>query len=377
MFDSKSRFIKIGGYVIIGFFTIIIVISFGMPNFMTKLGLDDNVVAVINGEKLYRLDFLRYRDSLADRVENVNKKEVQESILNSMIMRRLLLQKADEIGIQVSRSRVVRSIKNIPGFKDKQGKFDKEVMERYLTHYHQGFEDFFLLVKEDIILDELRGLIFLGTGVAPDEVNTEYFLDKSKFRIKYCYLPASDIDKRFKDKITVTEQEIDEELLSSKDEIKDPVTDRMRIKDKLSKRKLDDYKNELIEKIDKLAIEKKSFNEAASFLGGKILMSDIFKLGDPVKSDDKGAILHSIYNSMIFRDNLLSMKPGTASRVISSFDGLYIFTPVLSKIDTKGPSPEEYKKIEGELAYQKSNSLYMSMLSSIREESKITKNLKF
>lgn len=377
MFESKSRFVKIGGYIIIGFFSIIIIISFGMPNFMSKLGMDDNVVAVVNGERIYRLDFLRYRDRLAERVENINKKEVQESILDSMIMRRLMLQKADDIGIEVSRSRVTRSIKEISAFKDEKGRFNKELMERVLTHYHQGLEDFYLLVKEDIILNELRGLIFLGTGVAPDEVKTEYTADNSQLRIRYCYVTASDIDKRFKDKITITDKEVDEELLSSKEELKDPVTDRKRIREKLINRKLNEFRNELIEKVDRLALEKRPFNEAASVLRGKIFMSDDFKLGEPVKSRDKGTILHSVYNSDVFKDSLLSLKPGVTSRVISSFDGLYVFTPVKKRISLEEPSPEEYKKIESEILYQKNNSLYMSMLSSIRDESEIIKNLKF
>jgi len=63
MFDSKSPVVKIVSYTITGFFVLIIVISFGMPDFISRMGLDQSSVAVVNGEKVDRYDFLRYRDS--------------------------------------------------------------------------------------------------------------------------------------------------------------------------------------------------------------------------------------------------------------------------------------------------------------------------
>ncbi len=376
MFESKSPVIRTGAYVIIGFFTLIIIISFGMPDFMSRLRVDDNVVAIINGEKIYRLDFARYRDSIARQMQNADKKEMQDIILSNMIMRKLLLQKADQIGLQISDARVMKTIKSV--FKDQNGKFDKGILDRYLAQNHQGLSDFFLMVKEDLTINELRQMISTGEGVSPDEVRTDYAMDNSAIQIKYCYISYADLNKRFKEKTSVTENEIDQELRNSKDEIKDPKTDRKRIKDKLEQRKLNGYKNELINKIDKLAQDKRSFDEAASYLGGRVLLSNIFKIGDPVKdASDKGKMLYSLSNSMLFNDSLLSLEKGKTSKIIDSFDGLYIFSPVKKEFALKEPSPKEYDKIENEILYQKNNSIFTSVMSSLREKSKIVRNLKF
>jgi hypothetical protein len=376
MFESKSPMVRVGAYIIIGFFTLIIIISFGMPDFMTKLGMDDNVVAIINGEKIYRLEFVRYKENMASQIPNADKKEMQDMILNNLIMRKLMLQKADNIGIAVSDERVMNSIKNI--FRDKNGKFSKEYMDRYLAHYHQGLPDFFLTVKEDLMLNEFRHLVFQGVGVSPDEVATEYRLANSSIQIKYCYVSTIDLNKRFKNNINVTEKEIDEEMQKSKDEIKDPATDRKRIRDKIEKNKIAALKNEVINKIDKLADGKKSFDEAASYLGGGISVSNLFKIGEPVKDGSgKEKTLYSLSNSAIFNDNLLLLERGITSRAIDGFDGIYIFTPVSNTLIAREPSAKEYAKLEEELLEQKNNSVFMSIMSSIRDKAKISRNLKF
>ncbi len=378
MFESKSPAVKIGAYIIIGFLTLLIAATFAMPDYISKLGfgMNENVVAIVNGKQIYRIDFLRYRDTMLQRMPNAEKQEMLDMILNNMIIRRLLLQKADKTGIQVSDDRVMKSIKNF--FKDQDGKFSKIYMDRYLVHYHMGFSDFFSMIKEDLIINEFRHLMSLGEGVSPDEVKTDFSVENSKIQIKYCYISGSDLNKRYNDSINISEKEIDEQLQKSKNEIKDPATDRKRIKDKLEKNKLNALKNELIGKIDKLAEGNKSFKEASSVLGGIVYTSNIFKIGDPIREgSDKGKIIHSISNSEIFINGYLTMEYGKTSRVIDSFDGLYIFTPIKKEFTLKEPGTNDYAKIEYNLLDEKNNALFMSELSSLREKAKIIRNLKF
>ena len=100
MFDSKSPVVKIVGYIIIGFFGLIIIISFGMPDFISRMGLDESIVASVNGEKVHRLDYLRYRDNRFRHLKN--QKDADDMILNYYIGDVLILQKAKELGFDVS-----------------------------------------------------------------------------------------------------------------------------------------------------------------------------------------------------------------------------------------------------------------------------------
>ncbi len=376
MFESKSPIVKIVSYIVIGFFVLIIIFMFTVTDFMMKWGMDDNVVATVNGEKIYRIDFVRFRERMSGRIKDTGSKEAQEQILSQIIMRKLLLQKANEIGIKVSDVMAMDYIKNI--FRDQTGKFNKNYLDRTLQHYHQGLSDFVIYVKEDLIINQLRQMIFLGAGVSPDEVKTEYAINNSGIQIKYCYLSTADLNRKFKDKIGVSEKEIDDELQKSRDEVKDPATDRKRIKEKIEKDKLNKQKLELVNLIDKLAEGKKSFNEAASLLGGGISHSNIFKIGDPIREEgNKGKMLYSLAGSAIFNEGLFSLGKGMTSRVIDSFDGLYIFTPVRNDILFAEPSQKEFTKIESELLEQKNNAVFMTFISSFYEKSKIVRNLKF
>ncbi len=378
MFDSKSKTVKVVGYIIIGFFTLIITISFGMPDFISRLGLDQNIVAVVNGEKLHRLDYLRYRERFSHLLKESNKKEMENMILDNFIMKRLIFQEAKGMGIKVSDLRVKNSIKGIPYFRDKAGKFDNKLFKRYLEYSHQSLADFYITFEEDLIIDEMRQMLDGGVGVSPDDVQAEYTIDSSKIQIKYCFISSKDLKKKFKSRIAVSDKEIDDELKKDKGEVKDPKSDRNRIKKKLTKKKFEKIKSEIARKIDSWAHDKKSFTASASYLGGKITESDVFKIGEQVKQKGKkGRPVYAINNSQIFKEDCLSIGIGKTSRAINAYDGIYVFTPVKKNINVKAPSQGDYKKIADRLTQEMSNAVFMSFMSSSREKSKITKSLKF
>lgn len=377
MFDSKSPVIKIGGYVIIGFFTLIIIISFGVPDFVSKMGEDENVAATVNGEKIYRIDFLRYRDRVAGRIPDANKKEMQRYILDDLISRVMVIQKAREIGIVIPDDRIKENIKAIPAFQDKTGSFDKSILDSYLTYNHQSLNDFYNLVREELVIDELRRMIATGVDAAPDDIVTEYAIENSKIRIKYCFISNSDLKKNNMKSIEASKDAVDQEL-KKREEIKDPETDRTRVKNKLEEANFNRIKKDIVNKIDELAKEGRPFSMAAAQLGGNINNSEVFKIGDPViKSSDKSRPLYSLSNSSVFNNELLSLQEGRTSKAITGIDGIYIFTPVSVSLSFKEPAPAEYDRIAQKIAQEKSSAVFMSMMTSMREKSKIVKFLNF
>ncbi|MDY6933156.1 MAG: SurA N-terminal domain-containing protein [Spirochaetota bacterium] len=378
MFDSRSKAVKVIGYIIIGFFTIIIIISFGMPDFLSRLGMNQNVVATVNGEEISYLDFLHYRDNFARYMKNANDKDMQKYILDALIRYRLQLQMADEMGIKVSEENVKSSIKKMQIFKDKSGNFNNEYFQNYLNYFHYSLSDFMLMVKEDLINIKMMNMINMGIGITEDEVNTQHIIDNSKIQIKYCFASNKELKKRFGNKIKVSENEIDEELKKNRKEVKDPKTDRNRLKNKLVNKKFESVKRELTREINELAKNDKSFNMAAKKLGGKIFYSNQFKIGSPIKgSGKKGKTIHSINNSTIFRNDCLALGVGKTSRVISSFEGLYVFTPVKKDIGFTKPSSSKFTSIHQKLIRERERAMLISMISSYKEKSKITKNMKF
>ncbi len=374
MFDSRSPAVKIGGYIIIGFFVLVIAISFGMPNFMSRLGMDKNTVAVVNGDTIQHIDFVRYRDLNAYRFGNARSDDMQKQILDNMIQEKLLVQKAKDLGIQVSDSEVKNLIHR--RFANQQGEFDQGILKNFLQRLHVGLADYFQMARGELYLAKLQQLIMGGLGVSPEEVSTGYTLQNSSIRIKYSYVSNNQLKKRFASSITVTNAEVEKEMKENPAEVKDPKSDRKRIREKLENRKFQEKKEELVKIIDSMALAGTSFQKAAAALGGKISYSNQFSIGEPVREqNEKGSVLYAISESNVFRSDALAIEKGNASRVIQSFDGLYVFTPVQKQVPGGQPREENYAAIEKRLYYAKANSLYMSLLNSLYERSEIVKNL--
>ncbi len=378
MFDSKSPVIKIAGYAIVGFFVLVIIISFGMPDFMSRLGVDKSIVAVVNGEKVHHLDFLRYRNSVSQRVPDVNSKEMQHYILDSMIRYRLQLQKARELGMQVSDDRIKRVIREMPMFRDESGKFNRQYLNLFLDHHHLSLNDYYVMVREDLVNEEMVRMIQNGVGVSRDEIITRSAVDNSRLQIRYCYASNSELRKRWAESLRVSDAEVDGELAANRSEVKDPKTDRQRVKSKLEDRKFEAKKKEITGEIDRLSLEGGSFEKAAARLGGGVRISSVFKVGEPVReAGEKGNVLYSLSDSPLFIGDCLSLKSGSSSRVISSFDGLYVFTPLLKDVPLREPAAAQYEAVEMKLRNDKTNAVYINMMTVFLEKSKVSKNLNF
>lgn len=375
MFDSKSPVVKVVGYLIIGFFALIIIISFGMPDFITDLSMDSSTIAIVNGQKVHRFDFIRYRDNRFGHLQN---QKMDDFILNYYIGEMLIIQKAQDIGISPSDEKIASIIKNdITAFQNPEtGKFDPVLYKRVRELNHFSKASFYETLKKDIIRSDFNNFVKMGTSVTPTEIITEYISDNSKIQIKYAILSENDIKKRYADNLKVSDEEINSELEKNKNEIKDPTSDKARIKKKLEKQKLNTLKKDLVEKVNKIAAEKGSFSQALNILNTQPKLSNIFKPGDPVKELAKnGKNIPSISNSSIFLEECLHLSTGQTSRVIESVSGLYIFTPVVKQIDTK-INEDKKEELTNRLLSQNFQALSGDYLQRLQEKSKIRKNLK-
>jgi len=92
MFDQKNVISKYVGYFLIGFFLFIIILSFGMPD-VTGCNNDRTSIAVVNGQKVHHLDFLRYRDTKFAQFRN---QKMDSFILDNYILELMLIQKAEK-----------------------------------------------------------------------------------------------------------------------------------------------------------------------------------------------------------------------------------------------------------------------------------------
>lgn len=378
MFDSKTSFVKITGYIIMGFLTLIIIISFGMPDFISRMGLDHNSIADVNGESIQYMEYLRYRDNFAQQhnLKDLNNKEMQKYLINGLIENKLQTQKARELKIQVSDKKVRNIIKN--NFTDKSGQFNNDYYERNLKHYQLSKAEYHFWVRDIMINREMMKMIEDGISVSPDEIITENAVNKSQLQIKYCFVSQKDLKKRYQNTIVVYDNDINDELKKNKGEVKDPKTDRERIKAMIEDRKFEKIKKDIIDDIDKMSMGGATFEQAAAKLNGKIGISKDFKVGEMIRENkDKGNIISAISDSRLFRDEFFTIASGKSSKVINNPDGIYIFTPIKKNIKMEEPSLKDKNEIESKIHQEKFNALYYEMMTAFKEKSRIRRNVNF
>lgn len=368
MFDSKSPLVKAVSYAITGFFVLIIVISFGMPDFMSRMGMDQTTIAIVNGEKVHRFDFLRYRNrrfgDLADRkMDNV--------LLSYFIADLLMYQEARKIGFFVTDEALKEYIKSIPGLRNAAtGRIDEERLNYFFERIASEND-----MRRELVRNKYSLFLKMGAAVPSDEVKAEYAANNSRIQIKYSYLGNMDLQYFYRDKSAVTDAEVTAEMEKNKKEIKDPKTDRERIRTKLSGMKMNRIKKEIIDRVNALAVNNGSFDEAQAILKGKTSTSKIFRAGDKL-TDERGQPITGISNSKLFLEEFFEIGENKTSRIISAESGLYIYTPVLRDIKKDPPSENETRAIERTLEEQSLMAIEGSMRQKLYENAKKTINLK-
>ncbi len=374
MFNSNNRLIKAVGYLLVGFFLFIIVLSFGMPDLGLNCGPARGTVAIVNGEKVHALDLYRFRDLKFSKIKDP---KMMPYILDNYIMEILLRQQAEDLGLITTDEKMLRYIKETPYFKNpKTQKYDPEILKMVLRNYRMSFEEFEKISKRDLMINELRYLISKGIATSSNDIKAKYKADNSKLKIKFAYISDKDLEKRFKKDLVVSQNEIDGRIKESREEIKDPKKDKIRIEKKIKSEKLDRVKKSIEEKINTMAKEGASFAQAVKVLKGTNGSSKIFKIGETIRnSDKKGISLTPLSNSKVLRENLMKLPKGKVSPAFNSRRGIFIFTTELKEIPREMPKEEELEKIEKSQMYGLINSLQRNLYRSLNENSKILKNL--
>jgi hypothetical protein len=215
----------------------------------------------------------------------------------------------------------------------------------------------------------------MGIAVPAEEVQAEYQARNSRIQVRYSFLSSMDIQNQYAARTAVTDAEISAEMDKNKSEIKDPKTDRERIRKKLEASKLSAIKKGIIDKVNAIALKGGSFDEAQGVLRGNVSISKIFKVGDPL-TDERGQPVSSINNSKIYLDEFMGLGVNKSSRIITAESGLYIYTPALKDIKKDEAAGKEYAAIAANLEQENLRMIMGNLMQKMYEKAKIIKNLK-
>lgn len=360
-----------------GFFCLVIIISFGLPSDWLKgNSRDPNLVAKVNGERIDRLELSRKVDSMMRQYRAQVPDEQLGYVLNMLINDRLQVQYAVKNGIEVSDAEVVKTLRS--QFTDPQTKtFNAPGFKRALESVNLTVEGALKMQKDMSLQNEMGKLFTYGASPLKEEVAFQNAVDKSSFQVRYSFLSNFDFQKKNSASVNVTEAEIDAEMAANKKEIENPATDRAKFKNRIIDRKTADAKKSFIAQIDAASQKGESFDKTASILGGKTGTSDVFKAGDKIKEQGKdGKPLDYLADSEIFRNTFASLKTGASSKAVLASDGIYVFTPVKKDYKVEFPAEKDYKAVADKVSQIKQQNIQASVFVPLIESSKVERFLK-
>ncbi len=369
-------------YIFLSFIVALIIITFGMPDFITTSATSDRYIAARVGEEVVtRLEIDRatnnyIREYQDGKITPEFRERIKDSVFEQLIDREILLTLLKEVAlfpIDRSRDKIMAYYlkKNFSSYFSSSShdfeKFNKEVLQANrisLNDLEKDVIDAYALNKSNDLLDSL----WLSSNLEKLEL---WRIQNTKVSYYVAVLQESKVEQILKKNLKITEKEIQQKF--KKDYVsKDPKATLTRIK-------IDAIKNEIFNqkkgklKADwhkklKQASKKKSIQEIASSYGIKSYYIQDVPLNKSLESyKPKGTPpLHTLQNSKKFRDEIFQSNPGEV-RIIQENKDIYLITWV-AKESAKIPSIKEL--IKNKDMFQKELEKRHFSISSLENELK-------
>jgi peptidyl-prolyl cis-trans isomerase D len=181
---------------------VLVVISFvffyGSPG-----GDTQEVVMTVDGERVMSTTFYRdleqrQRREEAQRGRALSEEEmarVNQEVRQAVIERVALRHAANDLGIEVSDTEIARRIHAIEAFRDDKGKFDPRLYDNVRKRLGYTEADFEQVMREEIEIERLRQLVWLGAGTSKAELEQAWRTGNTTVDVEYVRLrPTTFLD---------------------------------------------------------------------------------------------------------------------------------------------------------------------------------------
>jgi len=175
------------------------------------------VIATVNGIKIYRDDFERESYSLKNELNEITQQKIQqlaqvgtnsgniksvpddlvnEYVLQLIINKEILLSSAKNLGIKVSGSDVNKEFENYR----KQSKLGKKEFGEYLRSVGYNVSSFKQTIKDQKIIEKMREKIFSNDKITEEEIKKAY--ERNKYTQSFANQDFDDVKDQIKETMT-------------------------------------------------------------------------------------------------------------------------------------------------------------------------------
>ena len=163
-------------------------------------GPSGGVAVEVNGDKVSIAQYYNLRDSMLDRLRRSDQEISDElveyvnfTVIDSLVNKKLLAQKAEELGIRVSQEELSDAIRNDPGFQV-DGAFVgferyRDFISRGLNRTVKDFEDSY---KEDLLVAKLISVLDSSVTASDEELLSIYRTREEEIDLYYVSFAAED-----------------------------------------------------------------------------------------------------------------------------------------------------------------------------------------
>jgi len=303
--------------LLLGIIIIVFVFYFG------SLGGKDqaDIIATIDGDTIYYVDFQREYDKLVDLLrerygrnltdEQLKGLNLKERAVDNLIKQAIVMKKAEELEIRVSDAEVRDAILSYPAFQ-RNGLFDQGRYEQTLRLNRMSPDNFEAQQRKLLITKKIEGLLLSGVHVSEKEVFDLYRLQKEKINVKFLKLSLKDYTKRIKPDRQALESYLKEQ------------GNEFRIPEQFQVKYIFFLAAEQAKKALDAIYQQENFDAYASGKGLMIKTSAFFPANN---------IPQELGTLNDLSKNVLSLRKNEISRVLSDDRGYYLF-----QIAAKKPS---------------------------------------
>ena len=217
---QHKKAIQIGSAIMIGIFAISMLVTgilFLKNNVFGEAGGNREVIATVNGTKIYRDDFERESLGLKNQLSDLNQQKMQqlaqagipaenlknvpdniinEYVLQLMINKEILLSSAKNLGIKISGTTVEQDFNSY----QKQSKLGKQEFAQYLRSVGYNVTSFKKMIKDQKTIEKMREKLFANDKITDEEIKKAY--ERNKYTQAFLNQDFEDVKEQIKENMT-------------------------------------------------------------------------------------------------------------------------------------------------------------------------------
>ncbi|WP_315288426.1 peptidylprolyl isomerase [Leptotrichia massiliensis] len=217
---QHKKAIQIGSAIMIGIFAISMLVTgilFLKNNVFGEAGGNREVIATVNGTKIYRDDFERESLGLKNQLSDLNQQKMQqlsqtgiptenlknvpdniinEYVLQLIINKEILLSSAKNLGIKISGATVEQDFNSY----QKQSKLGKQEFAQYLRSVGYNVTSFKKMIKDQKTIEKMREKLFANDKITDEEIKKAY--ERNKYTQAFLNQDFEDVKEQIKENMT-------------------------------------------------------------------------------------------------------------------------------------------------------------------------------